>query len=107
MKHMFCESYPISLFVTGSNIIDACQRYCGIVGLCVTVTETIYTFRGGEEDGYIVGLINYPRFPKDPYELEEIALSLGKYLIEECNPKGSFTMQTPYRTHFYSNRPGD
>lgn len=102
-----CNSYPISLFVTGQGVEEAVQKYCNEVGLCVTVTETNYIFTGGSEKGYIIGLINYPRFPREKKELVRVAKDLGYYLIEKCNPSGSFTMQTRDYTSFFSNREGD
>lgn len=107
MKHMVCSSFAISLFVTGENITEACQEYCDNNGLCVTITETNYVFTGGSEKGYIIGLINYPRFPKNNYELMFIAEDLGHFLMKKCNPQGSYTLQTPNYTHFITNRIGD
>lgn len=104
---LIAKSYPISLFVTGNSIESACRRYCDKKGLCVTITGTNYVFKGGNEYGYVIGLINYPRFTKTPAELMRIALDLGEFLIKECNPNGSFTMQTPDGTYFFSNRESD
>jgi hypothetical protein len=102
-------SFPIQLFVTGDpiEIEQACQDYCDSIGLCVTVTKTNYIFKGGNEEGFIIGLINYPRFPKTMLDLFLIAEDLGKHLIETCNPEGSFTLQDNEKTFFYSNRPND
>lgn len=102
-----CDSFPISLFVTGENIEQATQNFCNKEGLCVTVTPTNYIFTGGNETGYIIGMINYPRFPKGRPELVDTAIDLAFYLIDQCNPEGSFTIQTPDNTIFCSNRPGD
>lgn len=102
-----CASFPISLFVTGEGIEQAVQEYCNTIGLCVTITETLYVFKGGKEKGYIIGLINYPRFPVKEYDLFARAKDLGEYLIAKCNPNGSFTLQMQWDTYFYSNRPGD
>lgn len=56
------------------------QNYANTVGLCVTVTQTEYVYNGGSEPGIIVGLINYPRFPKNPDELKVQALNLADLL---------------------------
>lgn len=102
-----CNSFPIQLFVTGEGIEQHCQQYCNVVGLCVTVTETNYIYSGGSEKGYIIGLINYPRFPKEEFSLFRLAEDLGFFLLKNCNPSGSFTLQDPSFTYFYSNREGD
>lgn len=44
---------------------DICQSYCNEVGLCVTITDTKFIYKNGNEPGVIVGLINYPRFPEE------------------------------------------
>lgn len=60
-----CTSYPVSIFMAGdyNAAREICRAYCDEVGYCVTVTPTSYVYTGGEESGFIVGLINYPRFP--------------------------------------------
>lgn len=57
-----------------------CQGYCDVQGLCVTLTPTEFIYTNGSEPGVIVGLINYPRFPK-PHELiKATALELAERL---------------------------
>jgi ferredoxin len=66
------------------NIEDAykiCQDYCDTVGLCVTVTPTKYIYKNGEEDGIIIGLINYPRFPSTPFDIETTAQKRKNELV--------------------------
>ncbi len=83
-----------------------CLDYCDDVGLCVTVTETVYCYTGGESAGVIVGLINYPRFPAKPEVIwrhaEAIAVKLCEGLAQQ-----SFTIQAPDHTKFYSKREDD
>ena len=59
-----------------------CQSYCDSVGLCVTVTPTIFVYTNGNEHGCLVGLINYPRFPSDESEILKHALTLAKLLLD-------------------------
>lgn len=56
------------------------QEFCDKVGLCVTVTETEFIYSGGREHGIIVGLINYPRFPRQPEDIVALAIDLGNQL---------------------------
>jgi len=107
MRIEFADTYTASIFVTGENVVEACQKYCNTRGLCVTITETLHVYTGGQEKGYIIGLINYPRFPKSTSELEEIAHDLAHYVFEQTNYEGSFTIQTSVETAFVSNRPQD
>lgn len=102
-----CPTMTIFLFVTGKDVEEHCQNYCDKHGLCVTITKTNYIFTGGSEEGYIIGLINYPRFPVSQITLEATAVSLGEYLFKHSNPNGSYTIQGPRGTIFVSNRPQD
>jgi hypothetical protein len=46
-----------------------------------------YEDREGWEDGYIVGLINYPRFPKDQEDIRKYAFTLAKLLKDKLEQK--------------------
>lgn len=59
-----------------------CRAFCDRVGLCVTVTPTTFVYTGGEEPGVRVGLVNYPRFPAEPGDLEARTLELAGLLKE-------------------------
>lgn len=54
---------------------------CMEQGLCVTVEPTSFIYTGGEEVGYVVGLINYPRFPTDYVSLRLRAEALAERLL--------------------------
>ena len=66
---------PISSVTHPANIIS---EYCDEEGLCVTLTHTTFIYTGGREPGIIVGLINYPRFPRKQSEIYDIAMTLAK-----------------------------
>jgi len=61
---------------------------------------------GGEEDGVIVGLINYPRFPKSQDLIMAHATALGNTLLTVLGQQ-SFSIQTPDETVWYSYRSED
>lgn len=98
-------SYPISIFMAGdiNAAIDYVRQYCDENGLCVTVTPTSYIYTNGQESGFIIGLINYPRFPSDPAELWATAECVGTYLRERLY-QDSYSIQAPDRTVWYSWR---
>ena len=108
MKYVESPSYPVSIFIAGSAMEaeTICHDYCDSVGFCVTVTETVYCYTGGEEAGVIVGLINYPRFPSKPAEIWAHAEALGLKLLVGLKQQ-SFTIQSPDRTKWFSARPAD
>lgn len=74
--------------------------------MCVTVTPTKYVYTGGDEDGVIVGLINYPRFPKYFHDLFSIAEELAEKLCIDLGQQ-SYSIDTPKETFWYSYRPED
>ena len=98
-------SYPISIFMAGSvwEAETICRNYCDAVGYCVTVTETNYVYRDGEETGVIVGLINYPRFPSEPAAMWKHATELAAKLCEGLEQE-SYTIQAPDKTVWFSHR---
>lgn len=62
------------------EIAKACHDYCDEIGLCVTVTPLQFVYSRGGEPGVAVGLINYPRFPKNFTYLKTLALGLADKL---------------------------
>lgn len=106
MKITRCTSWPVSIFIAGDieKAKEICAAYCDEVGLCITVTPTDYVYRGGQDAGVIVGLINYPRFPAEHSAITDTAVELAKFLRTGLGQE-SFSIQTPDETAFYSWRP--
>ena len=100
-----CPTYPISIFMAGdvAAAVDYARQYCDQHGLCITVTPTSYIYTCGQEAGFIVGLINYPRFPSSPVELWDTAEHLAAYLRERLY-QDSYTIQAPDKTVWISFR---
>ena len=61
----------------------AVSKFVNQYPCCVTVTETEYIYVDGTEKGVIIGLINYPRFPKTQEIIKEYALDLATHLRAE------------------------
>lgn len=80
-----------------------CRRYCLDVGLCVTIDRTAYIYTGGCEDGVRIGLINYPRFPKETSEIIEIARSLAGALRDGL-AQHSYSIVGPDLTEWHTTR---
>lgn len=86
-----------------------CQEYVEEVGLCVNLQDTCYQYgsggNGGVENGVVVELIHYPRFPlQQPEETITIrALNLAEELMEKLHQKrvsvvtttDTYTLQNP------------
>lgn len=61
------------------------QDFCNEVKLGVTMTNTEFIYVDGNEPGVIIGLINYPRFPKPIFEIKNTALTLAENLMKLCH----------------------
>jgi len=61
---------------------QVCRENCWRDGLCVTIEPCDYIYTGGQESGYCVGLINYPRFPSTPEAIIDRAKKLAILLLE-------------------------
>lgn len=71
--------------------------------LCVTIEPTTFIYTGGEEQGYVVGLLNYPRFPSNPDDLLSRALDLA-VLLRDRTFQHSVLVVTPEQTQWITNR---
>jgi len=74
--------------------------------MCVSISPANYIYTGGEEAGFVVTLINYARFPKDPVSLKDLAFSLAMDLMNGLHQQ-SFSIERPEETLFFSKRPED
>ena len=83
------------------------QKWCTEAGCCVTVTPTTYVYKYGSEEGFIVRLIHYARFPlKNPeIDLLSKAFGLARRLAEHLD-QGSYTVMDNQKSVFFS-RSGD
>ena len=64
-----------------------CRDFCYQEGACFTVTPSKFIYTGGEEDGFAVGLVNYPRFPSEASDLQAKAERLAGKLLPACNQR--------------------
>lgn len=75
------------------------RKLCYAEGRCVTVTPTTFIYTGGEETGFRIGLVNYPRFPSTLLELETFAMVIARGLLIECCQKTAL-VTTPETAFF-------
>lgn len=99
------ETYQVRLYLSGPIEIakQVLRRECLREGLCITIEPTTYIYTGGEESGYVVGLLNYPRFPSTPDAISARADMIGKLLLAETS-QHSYLLVTPEVTKWYSLR---
>lgn len=73
-------------------------------GACVSISKEEYIYTMGNETGIVVNLINYPRFPKEPYELLNQAMELGEMLIQALGQGSCTVVDYNGLSHFISRR---
>ena len=72
-------------------------------GLCVTLSKTTFVYTGAMEEGHVIGLINYARFPQEQETLLTIAIDLADHLMERAFQR-SCTVQTPTDSYYLTNK---
>lgn len=72
-------------------------------GLCVTIEPTTFIYTGWEEAGYVVGLINYPRFPSYYGDVWDRALELARKLLNGTY-QHSILLMSPDETIWITDR---
>lgn len=82
---------------------QAIRAECLRDGLCVTVDPTLFIYTGGEETGFVVGLVNYPRFPSTPESITKRAEQLIDALLAATHQHSAMLM-TPETTRWVSQR---
>lgn len=89
-------TFTVTIWMAGD--IDTAKRFlrrrCHERGLCVTVTPTTFIYTGGEETGFQVGFVNYPRFPSTPGEIWTLAVEIAHQLIFECCQKSALVVSS-------------
>jgi hypothetical protein len=98
------DAYNVNIYIAGDlkAIEQSCREFC-MRGLCVTVTPTNYIYKGGQESGAIVGLVNYPRFPATPISLWSQAEQLGRWILNSACQE-SFMLSDGVKTVWFTNR---
>ena len=105
LPHQNGETIEFNLYLSGP--IDVAKQTiraeCLADGLCVTVTPTLFIYTGGEENGYVVGIRNYPRFPSDIISLRARAVTLMQKLLD-ATMQHSAMLVGPHETTWITKR---
>lgn len=106
MKVATAPTYAVRLYLSGPiEVAKQIIRAAAIrEGICVTIEPTLFVYSGGEETGYVVGLVNYPRFPSEPRDIADRARHL-LHLLMEGTHQWSGLMVTPTTTEWFTTRP--
>lgn len=94
MKLETAPSYWVRIYLSGpiEQAKQTIRAECLRQGLCVTIEPTTFIYTGGEEQGYVVGLVNYPRFPSEPAALVERARALMLKLLADTFQQSAMFM---------------
>lgn len=84
---------------------QACREFCYEAGLCIHIEPVDFIYTGGEETGFKIGLVNYPRFPSDSASLRTKALNLAGALQHRLC-QHSYLVVGPDQTEWFSRREG-
>jgi len=100
------NTHVVTIYMAGD--IDTAKRWlrreCYERGLCVTVYSTDFIYTGGEEIGFCVGFVNYPRFPSTTEDLFARARQVACSLIVECCQRSALIVGT-HSTEWISGTP--
>jgi hypothetical protein len=98
-------SYPVTIWLAGDHAaaIEHMERHVQEFPYCVTITPSTYIHTSDTDAGFVVGLINYPRFPAAPAEIWAKAEQIGAFLREALGQQ-SYTIQAPDKTVWFSHR---
>lgn len=99
------QTFWVKIYSSGPIEIakQVVRRDCQFKGLCVTVEPTTFIYTGGEEVGFVVGLINYPKFPATDEAIFERAVELAKIILEATYQDSTLIM-SPDKTLWITKR---
>jgi len=104
-KETCADSFWARIYASGPIEVakQVLRQECLREGLCVTIEETTFIYTGGEEAGYVVGFVNYPRFPSGQDAIWDRAVSVAKLLLEETY-QHSILIMSPAKTLWITKR---
>lgn len=101
-------TFNVSIHMAGDIRFAAhtLQRWASYKGMCVSLTPETFIYSGGREEGFKVGLINYPRFPSHSSEILKLAEMLAESLMIDLG-QYSYSIVTPVETIWRSRMPDE
>ena len=105
MKTVTATTNVIRIYISGpiESAKALLREECMREGLCVTIEPTLFIYTGGEEAGYVVGLLNYPRFPSEPHALYGRAMAIAEMLVEMTHQHSALVV-TPEQSVWMTKR---
>ncbi len=100
------ECYNNERTHTVNDVRKLCDEFVNETKDCVTITPTEFRYVDGNENGVVVGYIQYPRFPRSKREILKRALMLAEILMIELN-QYRVTITTPNKSYMLENNEVD
>lgn len=83
-----------------SGPIEIAKQYlraeCLREGLCVTIEPTTFIYAGGAEAGFVVGFVNYPRFPQMFGAINDRAMQVAEGLLDATHQHSALLVAPDY-----------
>ena len=101
-------TYTAEIYMAGdyNQAKHLLQKMAATQGMCVSIEHVDYIYTGGAERGFVVRLINYPRFPSVSSDVKDFAVRIAESLIMDLG-QGSCTIVCSDETIFMSRREND
>lgn len=98
-------SHTVRIWIAGDyqDALRCVRAFCANEGACFAIQPTEYVYTGGQESGVCVTLINYPRFPATPDDLNDKARRLAADLCVALFQQ-SYSIECPSTTEWVSHR---
>ena len=81
-----------------NDVYDVVYKVCQYPGNCLTVTPTRFIYKGGWEDGVVIGIINYARYPIGKMNHKYNALEIAERLKAHFKQQ-RVSITTPEKTY--------
>lgn len=89
-------------FHTLDDVRAICDAYISEINDCITITPTEYRYVNGWENGVVIGLIQYPRFPRKVRDIKKMAMLLANKLLVGLD-QNRVTVTTPHKSYLIEN----
>lgn len=102
------KTYIAEIYMAGdiSHARHSLQLMASEKGMCASLESVDYVYTGGMESGFVVRLMNYPRFPSDPKSIKDFAIRIAESLLKSLG-QGSCSIVCSDETFFMSRREDD
>ena len=106
VQHLTEKTFQVRIYVSGpiEHAKALLRKEVMRKGLCVTIEPTTFIYSGGEESGYVVGLIQYPRFPARESSIVLRAKKIANLLMRQT-AQWSALVVAPDKSIYMSCRP--